>query len=67
MSITEFISGAPAERQAVLTALHKTILANDYEELQAKGVELIKPPTKEFYVPKRYLNTTLVIGFLWHN
>lgn len=29
MSITEFISGAPSERQAVLTALHEAIMAND--------------------------------------
>lgn len=29
MSITEFISGAPEERQAVLTALHESIIAND--------------------------------------
>lgn len=29
MSITEFISGAPGERQAVLTALHEAIIAND--------------------------------------
>ncbi|WP_428328997.1 hypothetical protein [Mucilaginibacter sp.] len=29
MSITEFISGAPDERQAVLTALHEAIIAND--------------------------------------
>jgi hypothetical protein len=29
MSITEFISGAPSERQVVLTALHEAIMAND--------------------------------------
>lgn len=29
MSITEFISGTPGERQAVLTALHEAIIAND--------------------------------------
>lgn len=29
MSITEFISGAPGERQPVLTALHEAIIAND--------------------------------------
>jgi len=29
MSITEFISGAPGDRQAVLTALHEAIMAND--------------------------------------
>jgi hypothetical protein len=29
MSITEFISSAPAERQVLLTALHDTIIAND--------------------------------------
>src|SRR5882757_9391592 len=29
MTITEYISSVPAERQATLTALHETILAND--------------------------------------
>lgn len=29
MSISEFISGAPEERQLVLNALHETIMAND--------------------------------------
>lgn len=29
MTITEYISGAPAERQATLTTLHEAILAND--------------------------------------
>ncbi|HMG07076.1 MAG TPA: hypothetical protein VK609_01140 [Mucilaginibacter sp.] len=29
MSITEFISGAPGERQPVLNALHEAIMAND--------------------------------------
>lgn len=29
MSITEFISDAPAERQAFLTTLHEAIIAND--------------------------------------
>lgn len=29
MSITEYISSAPAERQATLTMLHEAILAND--------------------------------------
>jgi hypothetical protein len=29
MSITEFINGAPGERQAILTALHEAIIAND--------------------------------------
>jgi hypothetical protein len=29
MSITEFISGAPDERQVILTALHEAIMAND--------------------------------------
>lgn len=29
MSITEFISGAPGERQAALTTLHEAIMAND--------------------------------------
>ncbi len=29
MTITEFIDGAPAERQAVLTTFHEAILAND--------------------------------------
>ena len=29
MTITEFISGAPTERQAVMTKLHETIMAND--------------------------------------
>ena len=29
MSIAEFISGAPGERQAFLTRLHETILTND--------------------------------------
>lgn len=29
MNIAEFISGAPGERQAVLTALHEAIIEND--------------------------------------
>lgn len=29
MTVTEYISSAPAERQAVLTTIHQTILAND--------------------------------------
>jgi hypothetical protein len=29
MSITEFISGAPGERQPILNALHEAIMAND--------------------------------------
>ena len=29
MTVTEFISSAPAERQATLTAIHEAIVAND--------------------------------------
>lgn len=29
MTVTEYISSAPAERQAILTTLHEVILAND--------------------------------------
>jgi len=29
MTVTEYIRNAPAERQATLTTLHETILAND--------------------------------------
>ncbi|WP_295713583.1 DUF1801 domain-containing protein [Mucilaginibacter sp.] len=29
MTVTEYISSAPAERQAILTTLHEAILAND--------------------------------------
>ncbi|WPV01153.1 DUF1801 domain-containing protein [Mucilaginibacter sp. cycad4] len=38
MSITEFISGASAERQAILTTLHEAIMAND-----PTVVPLVKP------------------------
>ncbi len=34
-----------------------------YEELTVKGVEFIKPPTKEFYALRHYLRMIQVFGF----